>query len=88
MQYICVTCANYPFYWTARNLQRLKDNWAVLPKGRTGKVIRGTGDFAVRKGQCLEPAAVVDMYPFTVTHKWIHFLDFDVKVSSPLLVML
>ena len=42
------------------------------------------GDFHTRKGQCLEPAAVVDMFPFTVTHKWIHFLDFDVKVRGEL----
>ena len=71
------TTASFPM---VRTLQRLKDNWNILDKGRTGKVIRRTGDFANRKGQCLEPAAVVDMYPFTVTHKWIHFLDFDVKV--------
>ena len=60
-----------------RTLRGLKDNWMILDKRRSGKVIRRTGDFVIRKGQCLEPAAVVDMYPFTVTHKWIHFIDFD-----------
>jgi hypothetical protein len=54
-----------------RNNERLRENWARLDKGRGGKVIRRTGDFAVRKGQCLEPTAVVEMFPFTVTHKVI-----------------
>ena len=95
VQYGCLCCEVDPKDWMdeelidagttvsfpmVRTLQGLKDNWAILDKGRSGKVIRRTGDFSIRKGQCLEPAAVVDMYPFTVTHKWIHFIDFDVKI--------
>ena len=55
--------------YNPRNLASLKENWAQLRKNRKGEVIRVVGDFATRKGQCLEPVSVVDMFPFTVTHK-------------------
>ena len=54
---------------TPRTLAGLKENWANLRKNKKGEVVRVTGDFATRKGQCLEPVTVVDMFPFTVTHK-------------------
>ena len=50
-------------------MARLKENWSRLDKNQKGEVIRRTGDFATRKGQCLEPTSVVDLFPFTVTHK-------------------
>ena len=41
----------------------------MLPKNQKGDVVRKTGDFATRKGQCIEPVSRVDLFPFTVTHK-------------------
>ena len=54
-----------------RTLERLQQNWDSLDKNRAGMAIRRGGDFAVRKGQCLPPVTLVDLWPVTVTHKVI-----------------
>ena len=65
-----LTYSNY-FYkcYFLRTLTRLRENWTSLPQNKKGEVVRKTGDFSTRKGQCIEPVSVVDLFPFTVTHK-------------------
>ena len=56
-------------------MARLKENWAKLDKNKNGQVIRRTGDFAIQKGQCLEPVTIVDLFPFTHKVNIVHWVS-------------
>ena len=43
-------------------------------------MVRRTGDYRTRRGQCTEPVSLQDLFPFTITHKYIHQADFVVRV--------
>jgi hypothetical protein len=53
----------------SRSLERLWENWEILPKNDVGEVIRKTFDYDTRRGQCLPPSTVRELFPFTVMHK-------------------
>ena len=52
-----------------RTLERLRANWESLKKTAEGEVVREDGDYMVRRGQCLPPVTLRDLFVYTVTHK-------------------
>lgn len=51
---------------------RLRENWESLKKSPGGEVVRREGDYLVRRGQCLPPVSLRELFVYTVTHKVEH----------------
>ena len=53
----------------SRNMSRLREQWAALPKNPDGSVERNEHDYQTRVGICSEPVSLRELNVFTVTHK-------------------
>ena len=53
-------------------MERLREHWECLKKTPGGDVVRREGDYLVRRGQCLPPVSLRELFVYTVTHKVTH----------------
>ena len=52
-----------------RTFENIKETWQSLAKNAHGEVIKRTGDYETRRGQCHEPISLRETFSFTITHK-------------------
>ena len=63
-----------------RSVERLREQWTQLPKDDDGNVIRRPKDYATRFGIGHKCVTLRDLERYTVTHKYIHWINFVIKI--------
>ena len=52
-----------------RTFENIRETWDSLAKDKDGEVVKRTGDYETRKGQCHEPLTLRETLSFSMTHK-------------------
>ena len=63
-----------------RSVERLREQWTQLPKDDDGNVIRRPKDYATRFGIGHKCVTLRELETYTVTHKYIHWINFVIKI--------
>ena len=61
-------------------VEELKQFYSSLPRTKKGKLKKTTNDYKTRKGFTHAPQTLMELFNFTVTHKWVHLIHFDAKL--------
>ena len=69
-----------------RNLDRLKLQVDNLPKKADGSIKKEDHDFDTRLGIAHAPVTKRELCVVTVTHKYIHWIQYDVKILIHLML--